>query len=112
MGVGLMISLMLLAMLVVILVTLLMDERHLRATKAPDGRLTGIWDGSERRASVRIDAQLKAKYAVDTTPQEKKDTTTKNISLVGILMESYEKLYPSTLLLLDIFLMDQKYPLM
>ena len=112
MEIGLVIALILLSILIVILITLFTDEKRLKSTKAPDGRLTGVWEGSERRTSIRIEAKLKAKYAIDNTPQEKRETMSKNISLGGILMELYEKLYPSTLLLLDIFLPDHENPVM
>ena len=107
---GLVISLIVLALLIAILVVLFADEKHLKPVKSANGNMTGYWNGSERRTNVRVKMTLKATYVLDKDSQQKKDTISKNISLGGILMQLYEKLYPSTLLLLDIFLPDGQSP--
>lgn len=108
---GLVISFVVLWILVVMLITIMMDDRRLKRAKPNDGKLTGYWNGAERRADVRVKRSLKAAYAVEKNSLRKNDTLSKNISLGGILMQLYEKLYPSTLLLLDIFLPDNKEPI-
>lgn len=108
---GLAVSLIILVILVFILITLFTDEKRMKAAESVNGKMTEYWNGPERRKSVRIDAALKTKYSVDKNPnQSKNDTLSKNISLGGMLLQLCEKLYPSTLLLLDIFLPDDKIP--
>ncbi len=108
---GLVISFVVLWILVVILIMLLVDDRRLKKAKSSDGKLTGYWNGAERRANVRVDASIKTAYAVEKNPLPKNDTLSKNISLGGILMQLYEKLYPPTMLLLDIFLPNNNKPI-
>lgn len=106
------VSLIILSILVVITVMLFIDDKQTRPAKSLDGTMTGLWDGSERRGSVRINKVLKAKYAVDINKKnDKKDTISKNISLGGILMQLYEKLNPSTLIAIDIFLPNEPHPI-
>jgi c-di-GMP-binding flagellar brake protein YcgR len=108
---GLTVSLIILSVLVLIMMTLLIDERRHKPAKSSNGKLTGYWDGVERRASVRIKSVLKAKYCVHKKTDQKKATISKNISLGGILMQLSEKLFPATLLLIDIFLPSENSPI-
>jgi c-di-GMP-binding flagellar brake protein YcgR len=107
---ALIVGLIILTLLIAILLMLFADEKQLKTVKSANGKMTGYWNGAERRADVRVATTLKATYIVDKKTQQKKDTISKNISLGGILMQLYEKLYPSTLLLLDIFLLDGQSP--
>ncbi len=108
---GLAISVVVLCVLGVILITILVDDRRLKKTKPNNGKMTGYWNGAERRANVRVETSIKTAYAVEKNPLPKNDTLSKNISMGGILMQLYEKLYPSTILLLDIFLPNSKEPI-
>jgi c-di-GMP-binding flagellar brake protein YcgR len=109
---GLIVAILILAILILILVMLFEDERRSRTSKASTGEVTGYWDGSERRASVRVPAHFKTRYCVDHRSLSfMENSRTKNISLGGILMQLYEKINPQTILVLDIFLPDEKTPL-
>ena len=104
--------LIILGVLVLVLITLSTEERQKKAAKFLNGKLTGYWNGIERRASVRINTAFKTKYTVEETkPGQKREATSKNISLGGILLQLCEKLYPPTLLILDIFLPNEEVPI-
>lgn len=109
---GLIIPLGILLILVAILMMVLANEKHQKTTQSPNGKMTGYWNGIERRASVRIKISLKTNYRVDEKSATRKDSVTENISLGGILMQLYEKLYPPTRLLLDIFLPNDPAPIL
>ena len=109
---GLVVALLILGILVLILLMLFEDERRAKESRAASGEVTGYWNGTERRASVRVPANFKTRYCVDRNPTPfMENTHSKNISLGGILLQLYEKIYPQTMLVLDIFLPDDADPI-
>lgn len=109
---GLIIPLGILLILVAILIMVLTSEKHQKTAQSPNSKMTGYWNGIERRACVRIKTSLKTNYRVDEKSATKKNSVTENISLGGMLMQLYEKLYPPTRLLLDIFLPNDPAPIL
>ncbi len=106
------VALLILAILVLILLILFEDEKRVKKSKTPSGKVTGVWNGSERRASIRVPVDLRTRYYVDTRSSTYMENTRgKNISLGGILLELYEKIYPQTMLMLDIFLPEERIPI-
>lgn len=108
---GLVIQLLILAILLLILLTIFIDEKRLKTTKSPTAKLTGYWNGAERRTSIRIATILQIRYYVEDKSHQLKTSLTKNISSGGILMQSNEKLFPPTRLFLDIFLPNTEKPI-
>jgi len=106
------ILLIILIILIFILVTLIMDEQRSRSSRLSNGKVTGYWDGSERRVDVRIETILKTKYSIARSPQKTRDSRSKNISTGGVLIEMCEKLQPPTLLVLEIFILEEFGPVM
>ncbi|NQT06770.1 MAG: PilZ domain-containing protein [Candidatus Omnitrophica bacterium] len=107
---GLILQLTILAVLVLILLTLFIDEKRLKAAFSPNSMMTGYWNGTERRTSIRIDTVLNAKYCIDKSypKKERLDIVSRNISHGGILISLREKLPTSTILTLDIELPDNQ----
>jgi len=105
------IELLVLAILILILMTLFADEKRLKTAKSPTGKMTGYWDGPERRESVRIDIVLSIRYSIDKTPNQSRNSVTKNVSTGGILMQVEEKFTTPTLLILDIVLPNGEKPI-
>jgi len=99
-----------LCILLLILATLFVHEKQVKSAKSPTAKLTGYWDGPERRQSVRVKAVLPTKYSIDHKPRPKKESKSKNISTGGILMQLNEKVPPASQLLLDIILPNDKRP--
>ncbi len=106
---GIFIEFLILAILIMILITLLIDEKRLKLEKSPAGKMLEYWPyGKERRCSIRVSTILSTKYSVETN---NKYTIINNIGNGGILMQSNEKLIPSTCLCLDIILPNRKKPI-
>ncbi len=101
-----------LGVLALTLIVLFIDEKRHQSTSSPTGKMTGYWDGAERRVNVRIAAILRIRYSIVKRPGQNKDSFSKNISAGGILMQLNEKLSAPTLLFLEIFLPNKERPVM
>lgn len=96
------IQIILMAVLLLILITLYIDEKQKRQAKIPTGKLTHIWDGSERRRFVRISTNVPVRYSLPKNPNDIKISKTKDISTGGICITINEKLIPRARLCLEI----------
>lgn len=102
--VGFIIELIVLAILLLILICLFLEEKHLKQARQLAGKLTGSWDGIEKRTSIRVDTVLNVKYTVNNL---NKKSVSKNISRGGILIQVSEKLNKSIFLFIDIYLPNE-----
>jgi c-di-GMP-binding flagellar brake protein YcgR len=97
------IQLILIVVLFCILGALYLDEKYKTKIKFPTGKLTQLWDGSERRRYVRVSANVPIRYS---RPKDSKNNIkvikTKDISIGGICMIINEKLSPHIKLCMEI----------
>ena len=95
----LLIEFLIVAILSIVLITLYIDEHKTRYQDIPTGKMTGYWSGRERRQDIRIDSVLAVRYLVGKkirTTRAALESSTKNISKGGILIETTEKLVIET----------------
>lgn len=102
----LIIQLILISVLVLILLAFYIDEKRKRKFKIPTGILTQMWNGSERRRFVRIEANIPVKYNLSLKPDGTNAVKTTDISIGGVCITLSEKLSPKQRLAVEIDLPD------
>jgi len=95
-------QLILISVLVFTLLALYFDERRKNLLKIPRGRITGFWEGAERRRHFRVDADMPVRYSLTKGTTNFKAAKTKNISAGGICISIKEKLTPMDTVSLEI----------
>lgn len=96
--------------LIFILIALYLDERQKRKKSVPTGRVTQIWNGAERRRSVRVTSDIPIRYNLPSNQKEFKASRTKNISTGGACTVLNEKLSSGTKLIAEISLPNHRPP--
>lgn len=107
----LLIEVLIVSVLILVLSALYIDEHRTRYQNIPVGRMTGYWNGKERRKDVRIDKILDIRYTIEERPRATGNSLTKNISRGGILVETSEKLLVESLLGLEINIPNHQKPI-
>jgi c-di-GMP-binding flagellar brake protein YcgR len=92
---------------IMIFSTLILDEKKKRARQLRTIRLSGYWDGPERREDERLNATLEVKYLVSKNRAAPKISQSKDISSKGIKLLLDEKIDKQTPLALEIKVPDQ-----
>lgn len=98
--------------LLVVLVIVYHDEHNRRKLGRKQVKVNRFWSGKDRRKSIRIDTELDVLYEVSSQARPKKRITmTRNISLGGINLGLNEKLFPGTVLDLQLNIPESSRPI-
>jgi c-di-GMP-binding flagellar brake protein YcgR len=95
-------QILLIVVLSLILGALYIEEKRKNKLRIPAGKLTELWDGSERRRYVRIRTDVPVRYTLPKEQDNSRAFKTKDISMGGICMTVSEKLAPHLKLCLQI----------
>lgn len=96
------VQIILIIILLSILILLYLDEKQKKKAKVSTGKLTQVWDGSERRRFLRVPTDIPVRYSLPKNSNNLKNGRTKDISIGGICMTVNEKLNPKVRLCLEI----------